>query len=321
LKASCQNNLTEKTQIIVESFDNNKPETIKPGESIKFLSETTDYSLKNNFYLVINDLHLTEVRSINPEKTNELIFTLPEMLEDDEFSEFYKLLNPSNLRFININIGIASDSAEVVYSENEFQLVYDTHKSARTIIGIIILMFILWITIKTINKKSKLGNMLKDSSNIKDKPYSLSRTQLAFWTLILLISIVYIWMRTSELIEITDTVLVLLGISLGTNIAGRLIDNSDIINPQIKKRHQNENSGKSFFINICSDRSGLSIHRFQNVAFSLIIGIYFLFEVFTLNTIPDLNTNLLILMGISSGGYLTIKTGENKFKTTKEKSK
>ncbi len=143
-------------------------------------------------------------------------------------------------------------------------------------------------------------------------PYSLSRVQFTFWTLLVLIAFFTVWINTGSIPHITSQVLTLLGISAATRTVGHVIDSNDVVNPIIKKRHQEDNSSGSFLPNILSDHEGLSAHRLQQVLFTLAIGSYFLFEVFQNNQIPVLDNNLVVLMGVSSATYLGIKQGENK---------
>lgn len=48
-------------------------------------------------------------------------------------------------------------------------------------------------------------------------------------------------------------------------------------------------------------------HRFQILAWTLILGLMFVVKVFTERVMPTFDTNLLLLMGISSGAYLGFK--------------
>jgi hypothetical protein len=161
--------------------------------------------------------------------------------------------------------------------------------------------------------KNKLG-LLKDSSTTNKNPtFSLARSQMAFWTIIILIAYFYIWYQTGALIHITPQVLILLGISAGTTILAHIIDNKDMANPLIAQQLNDQKSTGNFFMDIMSeDQKNYSIHRFQNVAFTIAIGGYFLYEVFIHHVIPDLDTNLMVLMGISSATYIAVKQGENK---------
>lgn len=157
--------------------------------------------------------------------------------------------------------------------------------------------------------------VLRDSGPDFVKPnvggFSLSRVQLAWWTLLVLIAFFFVWYKKGILPPITPQILGLLGISGGTRLVGNIIDSNDISTPNIK-RHQLDTKDQTWFDSILSDGNGLSIHRLQNVLFTIAIGAYFLFVVFDQGKIPELDPNLVILMGISSATYLGIKQGENK---------
>jgi len=212
-----------------------------------------------------------------------------------------------------------SDKIELILGHNSTdyylkQVVTLEGKPVRYEVAYWLLIFaivaVAFITLWTLRKNK--SQILRDAgTGIALPPFSLARSQMAFWTVIILISILWVWYDKGYLVSVTSQVLMLLGISAGTTVTANLIDNADLTNAKIKSRHQDSNSSQSFFLNIVSDQKGLSIHRFQNVIFSLSIGLYFLYEVIKNNRIPELDENLMVLMGISSGTYLAIKKGEN----------
>ena len=161
-------------------------------------------------------------------------------------------------------------------------------------------------------------NQLAEKKKIKKAraPFSLSRTQLAFWTLIIVASFFYLLITNEFNVPAIDNVnLILLGVSIGTAALATTIDSSQ----QQDSRHQNQPSG-GFLIDILSDKNGVSIHRFQNVIWTVVVGIIYIAYVTTHRTLPDGKTitdQILILMGISSGAYLGLKIPEN---APKEKS-
>jgi hypothetical protein len=113
-----------------------------------------------------------------------------------------------------------------------------------------------------------------------------------------------------------SSVLVLLGISVGTTTGGAIIDTSDItkeLKNQKSIRHQDQES-EGFFNDILSDNNGISIHRFQSFVFNLLYGF-----IFTLSFIHSGGPSFfhfdefaLGLLGLSSAGYITLKSQENK---------
>jgi len=153
--------------------------------------------------------------------------------------------------------------------------------------------------------------IIKDTVDSSDPPFSLSRSQMAFWMLIIMISIFYVWIVKGDFIKLDNSILGLIGISASTTIGGYYLDQRDrkSVGATI---HQAANTGKNFFLNVCSDANGLSVHRFQNVIFTIIIGFYVISKVIESREFPRIDSNMLLLMGISSATYLAIKQNENK---------
>lgn len=158
------------------------------------------------------------------------------------------------------------------------------------------------------------------------RPYSLSRFQMAFWFFIVIAGYVFMWLITGELDTITDSVLALMGIGAGTALGAALIDSapagtattttmtatssSTVVSPV---PHAPPQPSHGFLADILSDASdGISIHRFQMFAWTLILGIIFIGSVYKDLAMPEFNATLLGLMGISSGTYLGFKLPERK---------
>ena len=140
--------------------------------------------------------------------------------------------------------------------------------------------------------------------------FSLGRTQFGIWTVIVFCSFVYL-MNKIEVTDIvfTQDVIVLLGISVGTTVISRSID-SNAKKQVLKNVESSDGCSKGFLIDILSDGSGISVHRFQQVLFTLLLIYVFLVSLHEEVNFPDLDDQLLLLSGISSGGYLGIKMSE-----------
>ncbi len=149
--------------------------------------------------------------------------------------------------------------------------------------------------------------------------FSLGRTQLAFWVVIISSSFIY-----SVVIHITpagievpaiDAVnLILLGIAGGTTTIAKVIDSSQKDN-QGKSIPQQDYPSEGFFRDLISDEKGVSIHRLQNVIWTIIVGALYIATVYYKKALPDetvITSQLLGLMGISTGTYLGLKASENK---------
>lgn len=158
------------------------------------------------------------------------------------------------------------------------------------------------------------SNILKDGSEACDvKPYSFANTQLLWWTLIIVCTFSMYYGEHLKMLELTRSSLILLGISLGTTTAAKIIDNTDKTTNAV--RHQDK-KGVNFIIDIISDENGISVHRFQAFVFNTIFGLIFLNYFFTEHKFIEFGDLELTLMGISSAAYLGLKATENKTTNT-----
>jgi hypothetical protein len=69
---------------------------------------------------------------------------------------------------------------------------------------------------------------------------------------------------------------------------------------------------QGFLLDLLSDEHGVAFHRLQMLAWTTAIGIVFLSDVYYDLTMPQLGSNLLSLMGLSSGTYLGFRIPEAK---------
>ena len=178
-------------------------------------------------------------------------------------------------------------------------------------------------------------------------PWSLARTQMAWWTFFVVGSFLFIWMVTGNYSSLTNSVLSLIGISTGTALLGAIMDDSK--EKQIEQRArlaQEETQLRTaiaaggpnvqqdqtrldqvlqqlreipeikirqpmnFGLDILSDEDGVSFHRYQIVIWTLVLTTIFLVRVYTTLSMPDFDAQLLGLTGISAGTYLGFKFPE-----------
>lgn len=147
----------------------------------------------------------------------------------------------------------------------------------------------------------------RPSPDTKLGPYSLARTQMAFWFFLVITAFVLIWMIIGDTDTITPGVLVLVGISAGTALGATAIDSSKRKTTPEPARGE---GSRGFLNDILSDGTGVSFHRFQIVVWTIVLGFIFSRRVLNHLAMPDFGTNLLTLMGISSGTYLGLKLPE-----------
>lgn len=183
---------------------------------------------------------------------------------------------------------------------------------SNSILVIAILLFLV-LVLKT--------NILKDQSVCKtNKPFSLAKVQLAIWSLTIFCCFTHILgtlnfdIGGESKLAIGSTALILLGISGGATILGKTIDDSDISKTaddgSTIERMQDKPS-KGFIKDILSDKNGISLHRTQQVMFTVALVVAYIVSSIGADTLPEWDTSIPMLMGISSAGYLGIKMNEN----------
>ena len=213
---------------------------------------------------------------------------------------------------LRLSFGDASGN-HVHMEESNARIDFDPNYAIRSWIGraIILLVIIGFLSL------SQKIHFLKD---IYSGKYSLSRAQLGWWTMIVICCYIALWSDSGILVPLTSDTLILIGISATTAAAAQTIDISRM---QSLGRNQTQSQaadaqkpaihmGKNFFFQVLSDENGISIQRFQSVVFTFFIGVFFVFEVVTQFEMPDIDTGILGLMGISSATYAGLKTNEGK---------
>lgn len=168
-------------------------------------------------------------------------------------------------------------------------------------------------------------------------PYSLGRFQMAFWFTLFVMSFLFIWLITDAYDIITASVLGLIGISAGTSLSALVIDNSKkqelLTQTQAKmaalaqlppgdpgrvQLQQEIDSNlleirppsRGFWKDILNDVNGASFHRLQMFAWTLVLGLLFIFSVWKRLSMPDFDPTLLALQGLTAGTYLGFKFPE-----------
>src|SRR5581483_10540852 len=178
--------------------------------------------------------------------------------------------------------------------------------------------------------------------------YSLARTQAAWWLFVILASYMIIGVATGDfLTSINGTAVVLLGIGAGTALGGAAVDVSkdtpknraattaakekvsalaagapegaaSMADEQGREARAAAQSqymklmgvSESFLKDILSDANGVSFHRFQMVAWTLVLSAVFVEQVYENMAMPTFGPVLLGLLGLSAGTYVGLKIPE-----------
>ncbi len=312
------NPIAKDTIPVVEIYLANTTPTIRAVIGGKLRLHITNPPRNSSFSVFLKEVRVASVHGVEGQP-GWYWFQLTNKIDD--LDSISTLFNERNKQSITVPLSIRyMEGSKILTTVEDFIVVFYEDRKQRMIyafsgVGLIVLILIgilsnTGLTIlrdKTINEISVNGVISDDAK----APFSLSRTQLAYWTIIVVIAYIAIWIESGAFMHLTAQVLTLLGISAATTVGANMIDNADIRNARTRTRHQEHNDTDSFVLNIISDKYGPSVYRFQNVIFSIVIGSYFLYRVFLDYEIPDLDTNLMVLMGISSTTYLAIKNGEN----------
>ena len=161
----------------------------------------------------------------------------------------------------------------------------------------------LWLALLYLGRNS---GMLRDDGNqgttLQHRTYSLGRVQMAWWFGIVMGSYIFLWMMSQDIPALGSQALLLMGISGATGLT------SVGLNAGMQKQLPIA-SGK-FFEDLLTDAYGITLHRFQMLAVTLILGTMFIIHVATTLTMPEFDGSLLALMGIAGGTYLGFKIPE-----------
>ncbi len=268
--------------------------------------ELNDYSL----FLYIDGQRLPTNRTMSVED-DRIVFILHET--DTLKSLLFEYINSWGIHERKVRMSFGDKDGNHVHIEApNITINFDPYYSIRSWIGKIIIV----IVIVCFGFLVKRNSFLKADGSDK---YSLSRTQMGWWTIIVICSYIALWSDSGILVELTPDTLILLGISSVTAAVAQTIDKNKngtsptpdpvpvVVDPTPAKVSTEK---QNFFTNILSDGTGVSIQRFQSVIFTFFIGVFFVYKVIVDFEMPDLDPGILGLMGISSATYAGLKTNE-----------
>jgi hypothetical protein len=146
-----------------------------------------------------------------------------------------------------------------------------------------------------------------------NRAYSLSRTQIAVWTLLVVYAYLFVWIITGEYnTEIPRTILAILGISAGTYATAAAVDKGKEQRTAGAAGGATVATTNGVFNDLFSIEGGAGLHRVQFGLWSVVLMIVFVVTVYDTLAMPDFNNSLLGLMGISSAAYAGMKVPEKK---------
>jgi hypothetical protein len=286
--------------------------------------------VSNNCKAIVLFLDGLPLRGLPPDSCDPYNGTVKFLLDsvpDENDAQWHRLLGSPNgfLKQVSVSIG-ASDQFAVPTDVHGFQLEIIPGMLFYFFLALFVVSLVLFFYLC---RTTTIIRSPAESLAPRKRPYSLSRFQMAFWFFLVIAGYVFVWMITGELDTITDSILALVGIGAGTALGAALIDGTSApastpapsaagqeavaapVAVAAKEEPQYESMG--FLRDVLSDnREGISFHRFQMFAWTLILGVIFLASVYNSLAMPQFSATLLGLMGISSGTYLGFKFPENR---------
>ncbi len=201
-----------------------------------------------------------------------------------------------------VTISVGSDQQFSIPSTASFNLEVIPHVQFLAFLAIITLALAIFLYLCRTTSLVRSGTHPVP----RQRPYSLSLFQMAFWFFLVIAAYVFVWLITDELDTITESILALIGIGAATALGATLIDQKKA--PPAPDEPGGTSQG--FLNDVLSDPTGISLHRFQMFVWTVVLGVIFIGSVYKNLAMPQFSATLLGLMGISSGTYLGFKVPE-----------
>ena len=170
------------------------------------------------------------------------------------------------------------------------------------------------------------------------RPFSLAQVQMAWWLVLVVCAYVFLFLITGDINTFSAQALTLMGIGTGIALGATMIEQNKT-NTTLKQFQDTlstiaslESQGAAdatlaplrtkrdllarqlastdFFNDILTDVDGVSLHRFQLLIWTLVLGCIFCVEVYRNLALPEFDATMLALLGISGGTYLGFKVPE-----------
>jgi hypothetical protein len=242
------------------------------------------------------------VKGLKPESCDSINghvrFRLLRTPESDDV--WHSLLGSPHSYLRPVRVTVGSDTQNTVANQGELHLEVIPRRQFFAFLTLLAAMVALFVVLCRRTSLIRSGSPTVAPSK---RPYSLSLFQMAFWFFLVLASYVFLWLINDELDTITESVLALIGIGAATALGATVIDSNKAVGPAPDK-------SEGFLRDVLSDSTGVSLHRFQMFAWTIVLGVIFIASVYHNLEMPQFSATLLGLMGVSSGTYLGFKVPE-----------
>jgi hypothetical protein len=138
---------------------------------------------------------------------------------------------------------------------------------------------------------------------------SLAKVQFALWFFVIFAAFLLIWLITGRLDSLNSSVVATLGISSGTALGESLLRGTSGPTDTSKPALPDVVAAEAppiwaLLKDLACDANGASIYRFQILAWTAVLLLTFVSQVYFDLTMPVFGSELLYLLGLSSGTYV-----------------
>ncbi len=269
-----------------------------------------------NVRLLLENIEMSAMPAFIPNTDAGIInFTYHvDYLTQEEKEALYNIRGKAEKKLL---IGIKLDEqSSMTYHQRATIFFSEVDKWSRYGIWLVIGFTIFYIAILYVFRsiiKDRISNLTNDSVI---SSYSFSKSQLAFWSFIVIGSFIYILGFTGNINTVNATALVLIGISATTTTVGQAIGKGEedrageAGDDGLTRLVNYRKSDGNFLQDILSDSEGVSIHRLQALIFNIVFGLAFVKSVVYDYTMPEYSEVQLALLGLSNGTYAFLKNSE-----------
>jgi hypothetical protein len=142
-------------------------------------------------------------------------------------------------------------------------------------------------------------NPLAFAISATGRSYSLSKFQILLWTIVVGYLASYVWFATDTLLALSGQILGLMGIATVSSLTAKGIG---VAKGQATPTKQDNRTPQ--IVDLLMDEDDFSLAKLQMLFWTLFIAGIVIAQTITNLELPALDTNLLLLMGISQGTYL-----------------
>jgi len=276
------------------------PDTYKAGDPPKKspLSWFTD----EDIHKVVPYLDGSPLKGVYPEAIDSNAQTLQfHLVWTPDSKDTWKSIlgNPTiKPKAVTLSVGVEGKSQiKSLIDRFNITILPPTYAAISLIFVLLAFAVFLYLAVKTAILKDPPPEPAQPGA---DASYSLARVQMAIWLFVVIVSFLLIWVTTGNFDTITGSTVVLMGISATTAVGAVVIAPGG-------SPSTGEKGPRRFLLDILTDNGRISFHRFQILVLTLMFVFVFLKSVVIDLQMPQFDTGVLALMGISAGTYLGFK--------------